>query len=423
MSAEMPVPDTTPPDQTAPIPPAPAPATTAGVSRAAVLVVVIALLVGALAGGALANATGLRVLPAAIGRAVAPAARTGDADAAIIETVRRANDAQVQAFSSGDPSAMRATATVQHYDEMVRINDDLRNSGVTSIQLVSVRFGAVTVNGSNAQVATTETWRATLADGTTDESTDRNDYTLVLQNGTWLVDNDVQPDSASSGTGGTTPPGSRPIPQGQGIGARDTSSNWSGYAATGGTFTSVSGTWIVPQPSGTTSGVDATWVGIGGMTSTDLIQAGTQTMVSGRGGAQYEAWIELLPRSSQPVPLSVSPGDTVTVSITQQGDGRWLIAMRNDTTGRTYSTTVTYASSTSSAEWIQEAPSAGRRVIPLDDFGTLQFTKGSAVKDGKSASIRDAGGRAITMIDRTGRALARPSALGPDGASFTVTRA
>ncbi|TMF66339.1 MAG: hypothetical protein E6I20_04290, partial [Chloroflexi bacterium] len=175
MSAEMPVSDTTPPDQTAPIPPAPAPATTAGVSRAAVLVVVIALLVGALAGGALANATGLRVLPAAIGRVVAPAGRTGDADAAIIDTVRRANDAQVQAFSSGDPSAMRATATAQHYDEMVRINDDLRNSGVTSIQLVSVRFGAVTVNGSTAQVATTETWRSTLADGTTDESTDRND--------------------------------------------------------------------------------------------------------------------------------------------------------------------------------------------------------------------------------------------------------
>src|SRR2546430_10454451 len=210
MSAEMPVSDTTPPDQTAPIPPAPAPAATAGVSRAAVLVVVIALLVGALAGGALANATGLRVLPAAIGRvvaparAVAPAAPTGDADAAIIDTVRRANDAQVQAFSSGDPSAMRATATVQHYDEMVRINDDLRNSGVTSIQLVSMRFGAVTVNGSNAQVATTETWRSTLADGTTDESTDRNDYTLVLQNGTCLVANDVQPASASTGSGPTT---------------------------------------------------------------------------------------------------------------------------------------------------------------------------------------------------------------------------
>src|SRR2546425_1162726 len=290
------------------------------------------------------------------------------------------------------------------------------------VVVIALLVGAL-AGGSITHTATTATWPSPLADGTTDESTDRNDYTLVLQNGTWLVDNDVQPDSASSGTGATTPPGSRPIPQGQGIGARDTSSNWSGYAATGGTFTAVSGTGIVPQPSGTTSGVDATWGGVGGLPSTDLIQAGTQTMVSGRGGAQYEAWIELLPRSSQPVPLSVSPGDTVTVSITQQGDGRWLIAMRNDTTGRTYSTTVTYASSTSSAEWIQEAPSAGRRVISLDDFGTLQFTKGSAVKDGKSASIRDAGGATITVIDRTGRALARPSALGPDGASFTVTRA
>src|SRR5207245_9081647 len=135
--------------------------------------------------------------PAASGRVVAPARRTGDADAAIIDTVRRANDAQVQAFSSGDPSAMRATATVQHYDEMVRINADLRNSGVTSIQLVSMRFGAVTVNGSNAQVATTETWRSTPADGTTDESTDRTDYTLVLQNGTWLAAHEPQPHTAA----------------------------------------------------------------------------------------------------------------------------------------------------------------------------------------------------------------------------------
>ena len=235
----------------------------------------------------------------------------------------------------------------------------------------------------------------------------------------WLIDGDAQPESASRGSGGT-PPGSRPLPQGSGV--RDTSSNWSGYAATGGTFTAVSGTWIVPQPSATTSGVDATWVGIGGMTSVDLIQAGTQAMVTGRGGVQYEAWVELLPRASQPVPLTVGPGDTVTVSITQQSDGRWLVAMHNDTTGRTYSTTVTYASANSSAEWVQEAPSSGRRVIPLDDFGTLRFTKGATVKDGTTVSIRDAGARAITMIDRSGRTLAVPSALGADGASFTVTR-
>ena len=113
----------------------------------------------------------------------------------------------------------------------------------------------------------------------------------------------------------------------------------------------------------------------------------------------------------------------MSVSISQQADGRWLIAMHNDTTGRSYSTSVTYASANSSAEWVQEAPSAGRRVIALDDFGTLHFAGGSATKDGKAVNIRDAGGRAITMIDRSSRTLAVPSALGPDGASFTVTRA
>src|SRR5439155_27094825 len=105
-----------------------------------------------------------------------------------------------------------------------------------------------------------------------------------------------------------------------------------------------------------------------------------------------------------------------------QSAGRWLVAMNNDTTGRTYSTTVTYASSNSSAEWVQEAPSSGRRVIPLDDFGTLRFTKGATVKDGTTVSVREAGARAITMIDRSGRTLAVPSGLGADGASFTVTR-
>ena len=40
----------------------------------------------------------------------------------------------------------------------------------------------------------------------------------------------------------------------------------------------------------------------------------------------------------------------------------------------TYQTTLHYASSLSSAEWIEEAPSSGRRIIPIDDFGTVQFT-------------------------------------------------
>jgi hypothetical protein len=62
-------------------------------------------------------------------------------------------------------------------------------------------------------------------------------------------------------------------------------------------------------------------------------------------------------------------------------------------------------------------------VVQLDDFGTVQFGAATAVEDGQTVSIAQAGGTAITMIDRTGRALATPSALGGDGASFSVQRA
>ncbi len=59
---------------------------------------------------------------------------------------------------------------------------------------------------------------------------------------------------------------------------QNTSHNWSGYAAKSGTYTGVTGTWTVPVPGiNRTPGVGATWVGIGGVTSHDLIQAGRRT--------------------------------------------------------------------------------------------------------------------------------------------------
>ena len=199
------------------------------------------------------------------------------------------------------------------------------------------------------------------------------------------------------------------------------SSNWSGYAATGGTFTSVTGTWVVPQPAAASIGAEATWVGIGGVNTRDLIQAGTQTMVS-NGSVHYEAWIEMLPDSSQSVALTVRPGDSVTATITERTAGAWLISIKNNTTSQTYSNTVTYNSSKSSAEWIEEAPSSGRSVVPLNDFGVITFTNGSTVKNGQNVTISGAGATSVTMINGTRQAIAQPSTLTSDGSSFSVTR-
>ena len=350
------------------------------------------------------------------------AAPDEDVNAAIQQVIQRSNDEQVQAISSHDSSVMADTVTSDHFQELVQTNQDLLNNGVSSISLVKLEWGAIAVDGSSATATTFETWRTTFSDGSTDQSRDRNDYSLVLDNGQWKIKSDAHPDQQGDpGVGASTPPQTQPFPFPDN---RNTSHNWSGYAATGGSYTSVTGTWTVPQFNADSQpGIDAAWVGIGGVRSRDLIQAGTQQSVTGSGSTQYEAWIEMLPRSSRPVPLSVHPGDSVTVSISEQAADQWLIDFVNNTTGQTYQTTQQYSSSHSSAEWVEEAPSGGRGgVLPLDNFGTIQFSDGSTVKDGQSVNIAQAGAQAITMVGNNNQALAVPSGLSDDGAAFSVAR-
>ncbi len=416
-----------PPPQPSPRPQSP----WQGIVRGAALILA-ALIVGLAVGSAFGREATPVPSMLALTRAINPAARAtaapttdpAQAVAAVKAVIQKANDEQVKALATGDPTIMQDTTTAQHYGELLKINADLTGAGITAIKLVKLEWGPVDVSGSTAHAVTYETWRSTFPNGTVDQSRDENDYTLVLQGNTWLVSADDHPTSNTSTTTGRGTPGS---PSGNGSSVppvgpgTTTSANWAGYAATGGRFTSVTGTWTVSDPKTTTDGVDATWVGIGGVTSHDLIQAGTETTVSG-GSAEFAAWIEMLPQYQQIVPLAVSPGDSVTVSITQQKGGSWLIAMKDNTTGGTYSTTAQYASTLSSAEWVEEAPSGGRRVLPLDDFGTVSFTAGGATKDGKLESIAAAGGRPMTMINGARQPLAQPSPLGSDGASFSVTR-
>src|SRR5205807_7611692 len=122
---------------------------------------------------------------------------------------------------------------------------------------------------------------------------------------------------------------------------------------------------------------------------------GTQQSVTGSGSTQYEAWIEMLPRASRPVPLSVHPGDSVTISISEQSADQWLIDFANNTTGQTYQTTQQYSSSHSSAEWVEEAPSGGAGAGPrLDNSGPIQSTGGPAAKAGMPLTLPPPGGPA-----------------------------
>lgn len=202
-----------------------------------------------------------------------------------------------------------------------------------------------------------------------------------------------------------------------------TSTNWSGYMATTGTFTSISGSWTVTQPTGngTTTTSDATWIGIGGVSTSDLIQVGTDNTVTASGQVITSAFYELLPANARQIAtMVVQPGDAMHASLSDV-NGQWTITISDLTNAQSYTTIVAYISAFSSAEWIEEDPfySNGTQ-IPFDNFGSVPFTRGSTTYNGASANILSAGSLKITMVDKSGTPIAVPSSIGSDGASFSV---
>jgi hypothetical protein len=58
---------------------------------------------------------------------------------------------------------------------------------VTSIALVTIDWGSISVSGGSASATSYETWTTQLADGSTMQSRDQNDYSLVQENGAWKI--------------------------------------------------------------------------------------------------------------------------------------------------------------------------------------------------------------------------------------------
>lgn len=117
---------------------------------------------------------------------------------AIQQVITAVNQAQVQAVEGGDPSVMQATATSEFYQDQVANNQDLVDNGVSNIKLVNIEWGPILVNGNTAVATDYETWSTTFQDGTTEQSRDRNVYTLINDNGTWKVQADDHPDQQAA---------------------------------------------------------------------------------------------------------------------------------------------------------------------------------------------------------------------------------
>lgn len=195
-------------------------------------------------------------------------------------------------------------------------------------------------------------------------------------------------------------------------------------AATG-VFTGITASWIMPNVSGNgqTLSADGTWIGIGGVTEGDLIQTGTQDIVSSNGQVSTAAFYEMLPNAAVTISnIAISPGDSVSASIKEVSFGTWTITIADNTDNDSYTTTVLYDSSNSSAEWIEEDPSYGNgNQVPLDDFGSVTFSDATTTLNGTDYTLVGVNPSSITMTTSLGQALAVPSAIGASGNSFSVT--
>ena len=185
-----------------------------------------------------------------------------------------------------------------------------------------------------------------------------------------------------------------------------TSSNWAGYVATSGSYTAISGQWTVPRVTSDSlaGSADATWIGIGGVVSNDLIQTGTDDFAAGDGIIQSEAFYEVLPDAAvQITSMVVQPGDVMNATISDMRGNLWSVSIIDETKSESFTTNIYYLSSHSSAEWIEEDPSTGSgSQYPFDSYGSMAFTGASAVVGGQQTGLSDLGSRSIAMISNSG---------------------
>lgn len=198
--------------------------------------------------------------------------------------------------------------------------------------------------------------------------------------------------------------------------ANATSTNWGGYAAASGTYTSVSSTWTEPSAScGSTASYASFWTGLDGYASSSVEQTGTMVECSGGVAYQY-SWYEMYPANPVYFSNTLRAGDVMTATVSATSSGAFTLYLRDATQGWSHTINQTNSSlARASAEVIAEAPYSGG-VLPLADFGTVNFSN-STVNGG---TLGAANPTPITMVTSTGVVKASVSGIS-GGTAFSMT--
>jgi hypothetical protein len=192
--------------------------------------------------------------------------------------------------------------------------------------------------------------------------------------------------------------------------------NWGGYVVTGGTFTSVTGDWVVPAlDCSATAGDVSFWSGLDGYTDTTVEQIGLDAVCTKDGKIEYNPWVEMYPADSVYFTEKVKAGDTMTSTVSTDGSGSFTLVLADSTQDwtKTYKETSKTATM-SSAEVIVEAIGS-EDISPCPNFDSVDFSDVTANGTGFAA----AGTANTTNIERSNTMLTNDGAL--SGTGFDVT--
>jgi hypothetical protein len=215
-------------------------------------------------------------------------------------------------------------------------------------------------------------------------------------------------------------PGGVAQPNARGRQFQEQSTNWSGYAVTGsnGAFSSVSSSWTEPTATCSSSGrrssdqYAAFWVGLDGFSSDSVEQTGTDSDCVGRT-PDYYGWYEMYPADPVYFSNAMAPGDHISASVTFSGTETYKLVLTDSTQGWTQTITKNESGlDRSSAEVITEAPSSETGVLPLADFGTVNYT----ATDANGTSMGSQSPTSIIMVDSSGNQEDSTSAMSSSGA-------
>lgn len=201
------------------------------------------------------------------------------------------------------------------------------------------------------------------------------------------------------------------------------STNWSGYAVTGSDheFTSVSANWTQPTATCTSSSsrrgrssdsYAAFWVGLDGYSSDSVEQTGSDSDCDGRT-PDYYGWYEMYPANPVYYTNTVKPGDAMSASVVFSGTDTYTLTLTDSTEGWTEQKVINESGfDRSSAEVITEAPSSYSGVLPLADFGTVNYA--AATANGSSMGTQNP--TSIVMVDNSGQDKDTTSSMSSSGA-------